>query len=159
MKNLSKSLTSSMLINATTYIYNLLSNLSIVLQYLVIIVGNDVFIYYIYRVVGMISNPGADNKVISISVFFSEPLNSSNNASGIVRPNPTWFFRFNPILGPRFKRVGLTPRVKKPGSIGSGWPQKGLKFGFNPIMYLIHPNEPYLNQTLGQNRPSGSLFM
>jgi hypothetical protein len=28
------------------------------------------------------------------------------------------------------------------GPIGSGWTQKGFKFGFNPIMYLINPNEP-----------------
>ena len=36
----------------------------------------------------------------------------------------------------------LDPQGKKMGPIGSGWPLIGFKFGFNPIMYLIIPNEP-----------------
>ena len=44
------------------------------------------------------------------------------------------------------------------GPIGSGWPQIGFKFGFNPIMYLINPNGPDLNPILGRVGPPGSKF-
>ena len=39
------------------------------------------------------------------------------------------------------------------GQIWSGWPQKGFKFGFNSIMYLINSNEPNLNLILGRVGP------
>ena len=39
-----------------------------------------------------------------------------------------------------------------------GWPQIGFKFGFNPIMYLINPNEPNLNLISGRVGPPGSKF-
>ena len=42
------------------------------------------------------------------------------------------------------------------GSIGSGWLKKGFKFEFNPIMYLINPNEPDLNPILGRVGPPWS---
>ena len=55
------------------------------------------------------------------------------------KPDP--FFRVQPDFGPNFRvqtgRVG--PQDPKTGPIGSGWPLKGFKFGFNPIMYLINP--------------------
>ena len=44
------------------------------------------------------------------------------------------------------------------GPIWSGWTQKGFKFGFNPIMYLINPNEPELNPSLGWVGPPGFKF-
>ena len=61
-----------------------------------------------------------------------------------------------PDFGPKIwvgsGRVG--PDSKKTGPIRLGWPQIGFKFGFNPIMYLINPNEPDLNPLLGQTRLS-----
>ena len=36
------------------------------------------------------------------------------------------------------------------GPIGSGWPQIGFKFKFNPIMYLINPNELDLKPISGR---------
>ena len=70
------------------------------------------------------------------------------NCISAAKPDP--FFGLNPILDPKFGfsrvqsgRVG--PQGQKTGPIGLGWPQIGFKFGFNPIMYLINPNEPYLN--------------
>ena len=74
--------------------------------------------------------------------LFSKPTNS-----GQTRPV---FFRFNTILGPIFSRVGF--QDPKMGPIGSGWPQKGFKFGFNPILYLIdriwtRPN-PFLGRAI-----------
>ena len=59
--------------------------------------------------------------------------------SGAAKPDP--FFRVEPDFGPKIRvesgRVG--PQAQKPGPIGSGWPQIGFKFGFNPIIYLINP--------------------
>ena len=64
-------------------------------------------------------------------------------------------------LDPKFGRVEsgrVGPQGQKMGPIGSGWPQKGFKFGFNPIKYLINLNEPNLNQILCQVRPPGFKF-
>jgi hypothetical protein len=54
------------------------------------------------------------------------------------------FFRVEPDFGPKIRvELGrVDPQGQKTGPIGSGWPQRGFKFGFNPIMYLINPNEP-----------------
>ena len=52
--------------------------------------------------------------------------------SKLVRPNLTRFF-LGWTLDPKFS-----------------WPQILFKFGFNPIMYLINPNEPDLNPILGR---------
>jgi hypothetical protein len=75
-----------------------------------------------------------------------------------VGPSPTRFFRVEPNFGPKIRvesgRVG--PHGQKTGPIGSGWPQKGFKFGFNLIMYLINPNEPDLNPILGRVGAPGS---
>ena len=71
-----------------------------------------------------------------------------------MRPNPIHFFGSNPILGPiiGFKKVGLAcPLDPKMDPIRSGWPQKGFKFGFNPIITRIEP-DPFL----GRVWPSGS---
>ena len=55
----------------------------------------------------------------------------------MAKPDP---FRVHPDFGPNFRvqtgRVG--PQDPKTGPIGSGWPKKGFKFGFNPVMYLIN---------------------
>jgi hypothetical protein len=73
---------------------------------------------------------------------------------------PDQFFRVEPNFGPKIwvesGRVGL--QGQKPGPIGSGWPQIFFKFGFNPIMYLINPNEPDLNLILGRVGAPGSKF-
>ena len=53
-------------------------------------------------------------------------------------------------------RVG--PQDKKTGPIGSGQPQIGFRFGFNPIMYLINSNIRDLNPILGRVEPPGSKF-
>ena len=50
------------------------------------------------------------------------------------------------------------PQDQKTGAIGSNWPQIGFKFGLNPIIYLINPNEPYLNLISGRFGPPGSKF-
>ena len=56
--------------------------------------------------------------------------------TSVVKPDP--FFQVEPDFGPKNRvdsgRVG--PQGQKTGPIGSGWPQIGFKFGFNPIMYL-----------------------
>ena len=59
------------------------------------------------------------------------------------KPDP--FFGLNPILDPKFGLSRVGPQGHKTGPIGSGWPQIGFKFGFNPIMYLI--NQSNLNPT------------
>ena len=61
----------------------------------------------------------------------------------LVRPNPAQFFGLNPILDPKFGLSRVGPQGRKTGPIGSGWPQTRFKFGFNPIVYFINPNEPY----------------
>ena len=65
------------------------------------------------------------------------------------RPNPTSFIWLNQILDPKFglSRVWLVHR-----------PQIGSKLGFNPIMYLMNPNEPDLDPILGWVGPPGSKF-
>ena len=74
------------------------------------------------------------------------------------KPDP--FFRVEPNFGPKIRvesgRVG--PQGQKTGPIGSSWSQKGFKFGFNPIMYLINPNEPDLNPISGRVGAPGSKF-
>ena len=50
------------------------------------------------------------------------------------------------------------PSGSKTGTMGLGWPQIGFKFGFNPIMYLINPNEPDLNPISGRVGAPGSKF-
>ena len=42
--------------------------------------------------------------------------------------------------------------------MGLCWPQIGFKIWFNPIMYLINPNEPDLNPISGQVGSPGSKF-
>jgi hypothetical protein len=88
--------------------------------------------------------------------------------SSAAKPDP--FFQVEPDFGPKIwvelGRVG--PQGKKPGPIGSGWPQIGFKFGFNPIMYLINLNEPDFGSGLaprvqirvesGRVGPPGSKF-
>ena len=58
----------------------------------------------------------------------------------VAKPNP--FFQVEPDFGLKIQvesgRVGL--QGQKMGPIGSGWPQIGFKFRFNPLMYLINPN-------------------
>ena len=44
----------------------------------------------------------------------------------------------------------IDPQGKKIGPIELDWPQIGFQFGFNPIMYLINPNEPNLNLILSR---------
>ena len=79
-------------------------------------------------------------KISQNFVAFSEYMNFiySKASSSAAKPEP--FFQVQPNLGPYFwvqmGRVG--PQDPKTGQIGSGWPQKGLKFGFNPIMCLIN---------------------
>jgi hypothetical protein len=74
------------------------------------------------------------------------------------KPDP--FFWVEPNFGPkiRVEPGWVGPQGQKTGPIGSGWPQKGFKFGFNPIMYLINPNEPNLNPISGQAGDPGSKF-
>jgi hypothetical protein len=78
--------------------------------------------------------------------------------SSAAKPDP--FFRVEPDFGPKIwvesGRVG--PQGRKTGPIGSGWPQIGFKFGFNPIIYLINPNEPDLNPISGRVGSPGSKF-
>ena len=52
----------------------------------------------------------------------------------------------------------IDPQGKKIGPIELDWPQIGFQFGFNPIMYLINPNEPNLNPILDRVGPPGSKF-
>ena len=66
------------------------------------------------------------------------------------------FFRVEPNFGPKIQ-VESCP-VGPRGPIRSGWPQIGFKLKFNPIMYLINPNEPDLNPILGQVGPPESKF-
>ena len=65
-----------------------------------------------------------------------------------------------PDFGPKIRvesgRIG--PQGQKTGPIRSGWLKKGFKFGYNPIMYLINPNESDLNPILGWVGPPGSKF-
>ena len=74
------------------------------------------------------------------------------------KPDP--FFRVEPDFGLKIRvesgRVG--PQGQKTSPIGSGWPQIGFKFGYNPIVYLINPNEPDLNPLSGRVGPQGSKF-
>ena len=58
-----------------------------------------------------------------------------HHQTSAAKPDP--FFGFNLILGPifRFKRVGLALRIQKRVQLG----RVDLKFGFNPIMFLINP--------------------
>ena len=78
--------------------------------------------------------------------------------SSATKPDP--FFWVEPNFGPKIRvelgRVG--PQEQKTGPMGSGWPQIVFKFGFNPIMYLINPNEPDLNLISGQVGTPGSKF-
>ena len=62
------------------------------------------------------------------------PIKVNRVKTSAAKPDP--FFGLNPILDPKFglSRVGFALTVKKMGPIGSGWPQIGFKFGFNPIM-------------------------
>ena len=59
-----------------------------------------------------------------------------------------------PVFRVQMGRVG--PQDPKTGPIRSGWSQKGFKFGFNTIMYLLNPiwTQPY--PFLGRVGPSGS---
>ena len=66
--------------------------------------------------------------------------------------NPIWTQFWAQVSG----RVG--PQDQKTGPIRSGWLQIGFEFGFNPIMYLINPNEPDCNPLLGRVGPPGSKF-
>ena len=75
-----------------------------------------------------------------------------------LRANSDPFFWVEPNFGPQI-RVELdqvAPQGPKTGPIGSGWPQIGFKFGFNPIIYVINPNEPYLNPILCRIGTPGS---
>jgi hypothetical protein len=76
------------------------------------------------------------------------------------RAKPDPFFLVEPNFGPTiWVELGqVDPQGHKTGPIGSSWPQIGFKFGFNPIMYLINPNEPDLNPILDRVGPPGSKF-
>ena len=76
----------------------------------------------------------------------------------MAKPNP--FFRVEINFGPKsqVESGGAGPQGLTTVPIGSGWPQIGFKFGSNPIMYLINPNEPNLKLILGWVGPPGSKF-
>ena len=67
----------------------------------------------------------------------------------MAKPNPFFWveINFGPII--QVELGGAGPQGQKKGPIGSGWPQIGFKFGSNPIMYLLNPNEPNLKPILG----------
>jgi hypothetical protein len=92
---------------------------------------------------------------------FDELLNSFAKRllkSSAAKPDP--FFPVETDFGHKIRvesgRDG--PQDQKTGPIGSGWPQIGFRVRFNPIMYLINPNEPDLNPILGRVGPPGSKF-
>ena len=58
--------------------------------------------------------------------------------TSVAKPDP--FFQVEPDFGPKILVGSGWPSGSKMGPIGSVWPQIGLKFGFNPIMYLMNPN-------------------
>ena len=61
-------------------------------------------------------------------------------SSSVVKPD------FGPKIRVESGQVGSQDQKRvQSGPIGSGWPLIGFKFRFNPIMYLINPNEPDLN--------------
>ena len=74
---------------------------------------------------------------------------------GQTRPVFSGSTRFWAYFRVQTGRVG--PQDPKTGPIRSGWPLKGFKFGFNPIMYLINPNEPDLNPILGRVGPPAKI--
>ena len=60
------------------------------------------------------------------------------------KPDP--FFGVQPDFGPNFwvQTGQVGPQDPKTGPIGSGWPQRGFKLGFNPIMYQTNQIFPKL---------------
>lgn len=85
---------------------------------------------------------------VPTGLVFSRDNNNIEDSAA--KPDP--FFRVKPNLVPKIRvelgQVG--PQGKKTGPIGLGWPQIGFKFGFNPIMYLMNPNEPNLEPIWNQ---------
>jgi hypothetical protein len=92
------------------------------------------------------------------NVSYYGPVHLLFMCNSAAKPDP--FFWVEPDFGPKIRvesgRVG--PQGQNTGPIRSGWPQIGFKFGFNPIMYLINPNEPNLNPISGRVGPPGSKF-
>ena len=57
-------------------------------------------------------------------------------AGRAAKPDPVFWVQPNFGLNFWVQTGWVGPQDPKMGQIGSGWPQKGFKFGFNPIMYL-----------------------
>ena len=71
--------------------------------------------------------------------YAQNKISSAVAQCSTAKPDP--FFgvepNFGPILQVESDQVG--PQGQKMSPIGSGLPQIGFKFGFNPIMYLMNP--------------------
>jgi hypothetical protein len=104
-----------------------------------------------------------DNELIKSSCIDFKNFFGIQNVQNIgfvsvIAAKPDPFFPVQPNFWPNFwvqmGRVG--PQDPKTGPIGSGWPLKGFKFGFNPIMSLINPIST--RPCFGSGWPSGSKF-
>ena len=78
----------------------------------------------------------------------------------LVRLNLTHFWGVQPNFRLNFwiKTGRVGPHHPKMSPIRLSWPQKGCKFGFNPIMYLKHPIWTQPNLFLSRVGSSGIKF-